>query len=130
MVVRLELLPVHFVLADEVLESGVVDDRDEEEGKAVGGEADGRVNAKKEDGHIQAGGTMNSHQLEFVVELALEDGLNNVANFIERSQRNGKMQEMFDILQIATFELRFNVFFEKSIRFEFFPRPQVVDVPF
>ena len=55
MIVRLELLPVHFALADEVLESRVVDDRDEEEGRAVRGEADGRVKAEEEDGHVWVG---------------------------------------------------------------------------
>ena len=47
-VVRLELLPVHFALADEVLQLRVVDGRDEEEGRAVGGEVDGRVNPNEE----------------------------------------------------------------------------------
>ena len=86
MVVRLELLPVHFALADEVLESRVVDDRDEKEGRAVGGEADGRVNAEEEDGHIRVGGAVDSHQLAFVVVVAVEDGADYIAHFIDGCQ--------------------------------------------
>ena len=79
----MELLPVHFALVDEVLETRVVDDRDEEEGRAVGGEADGRVNSDEEDGHIRVGGAVDSHQLKIVFVVAVEDGADYITNFIK-----------------------------------------------
>jgi hypothetical protein len=78
----LKLLLVHFGLADEFLDSQVVDDRNEEEGRAMRGEADGRVNSEEEDRHSRVPGAVNSHQLEVVVIVAVEDCANDVTHFI------------------------------------------------
>ena len=82
MVIRLELLSVHFALVDEVLESRVVDDRDEEEGRAVRGKADRWVKTEKEDGHVRILIAVDGDELEIVVVMTVEDGANNLANLV------------------------------------------------
>ena len=107
----MELLPVHFALTDEVFESWVVDDRDEEQGRAVGGEADGRVKPEEEYGHVRVCGAVNSHQLETVVVVPVEYGSDDVANFIKRSRRIWEFKAKFHELQILTSKLRLDVVF-------------------
>ena len=82
MVIGLELLFIHFALTDEVLESGVVDDRDKEKGRAVGGEADGWVKSEEENRRVRILIAVDGDELEIVVVMTVEDGANNLANLV------------------------------------------------
>ena len=92
------------------------------------GEADGRVKAEEENGHVRVGGAVNSHQLEFVVVVAVEDGPDCVTHFLQGCQ--GHRQAKFHVLQFFTTKLRLDMFSERHVADHFPPRPQVVDVPF
>jgi len=87
----LELLSIHFALADEFLEPWVIDDSDEEKGRAVGREADGRMNPEEEDGYIRVCGAVDGHQLELVILVAVENGANDLTNLVQSCGSTGTL---------------------------------------